>query len=161
MWYNEQVMKKEEKGFMKEVIVRIKSIQVSREAGDDEIEFVTEAQLYQRGGATYLIYDESELSGIPGCKTRLRLKGDEVQMKRFGEGPGCNSELKFEKGKRYNGFYDTPFGPIEIEILTNSLEGGFMETEEGEPGQGEFNIDYEISLKGLLEGRNRLNIKVM
>ena len=149
-----------EKVTMKDVIVRIKSMQVSKEAGEDEMEFVTEAKLYKHKGATYLLYDEQELSGVPGCKTRLRLKGDELQMKRFGEGAEIGSELKFEKGKRYNGFYDTPFGPIEIEVLTNDLEGGFMENENGEMN-GEFNVDYEISLKGLIEGRNRLNIKVM
>ena len=54
------------------------------------------------------------------------------------------------------GYYDTPFGPIEIEILTNSLNSTVTE----ESG-GELEIDYEVSLKGLLEGRNKINITVM
>ena len=54
------------------------------------------------------------------------------------------------------GFYDTPFGPIEIEILTNELNSTVSEE-----GCGELNIDYEVSLKGLLEGRNHINITVM
>lgn len=141
---------------MKEVMVKIKSSQVSREAGNDEMEFVTEARLYKRNGATYLLYEESELSGIPGCKTRLRLRDEEVQMKRFGEGAEIGNELKFEKGKRYTGLYDTPFGPIEIEVLTNQLEGSLDETH-----GGKLEIDYEVSLKGLLEGRNKLDITVM
>lgn len=120
------------------------------------MEFVTEAKLYERGGAMYLIYEETELSGIPGCKTRLKLKGDQVQMKRIGENGSSGHEIRFEKGKRYSGYYETPMGPIEIEVLTNKLENTLSAD-----GDGQIDIDYSISLKGLLEGRNKLNITLM
>ena len=141
---------------MKEVMVRIKSMQVSREAGSDEMEFVTVAKLYKRNGALYLLYEESEFSGMPGCRTRLRLRDDEVQMKRFGEGAGIGNELRFKKGSRYTGLYETPFGPIEMEVLTNDVASTISEE-----GTGQVDIDYEVSLKGLLEGRNRMNITLM
>lgn len=141
---------------MKEVMVRIKSMQVSREAGSDEMEFVTEAKLYKRNGTLYLLYEESEFSGMPGCRTRLRLRDDEVQMKRFGEGAGIGNELRFKKGSRYTGLYETPFGPIEMEVLTNDVASTISEE-----GTGQVDIDYEVSLKGLLEGRNRMNITLM
>ena len=141
---------------MKDIMVKIKGHQAGDEIGEDSIEFITEAKLFKRGEAIYLIYEESELSGIPGCKTRLKLKGNEVQMKRFGKGAGVGSEIKFEKGKRYKGLYDTPFGPIEMEVLTNKLENTLSEQ-----GDGHIDIDYSISLKGLLEGRNKLNITLM
>ena len=137
-------------------MVRIKSMQVSREAGSDEMEFVTEAKLYKRNGALYLLYEESEFSGMPGCRTRLRLRDDEVQMKRFGEGAGIGNELRFKKGSRYTGLYETPFGPIEMEVLTNDVASTISEE-----GTGQVDIDYEVSLKGLLEGRNRMNITLM
>lgn len=141
---------------MKEVMVKISSLQVSKEAGEDEMEFVTEAKLYERNGALYLLYEESEFSGMPGCKTRLRLRDGEVQMKRFGDDAGIGNELKFKKGKRYEGLYDTPFGPIEMEVLTNEVESTITAE-----GTGQVNIDYEVSLKGLLEGRNKMNITLM
>ena len=141
---------------MKEIMVKIKSKQMSEENGEDIMEFVTEARMYERNGAVYLLYDETELSGIPGCRTRLRLRGDELQMKRFGENAGIGNEIKFEKGKRYNGIFDTPFGPIELEVLTNDLTGELTEA-----GKGQIDIDYSISLKGLHEGRNILNITLM
>ena len=141
---------------MKDVLVKIKSKQMSEENGEDVMEFVTEARMYERNGAVYLLYDETELSGIPGCRTRLRLRGDELQMKRFGENAGVGNEIKFEKGKRYTGIFDTPFGPIELEVLTNNLTGELTET-----GKGAIDIDYSISLKGLHEGRNILNITLM
>ncbi|MDO4869085.1 MAG: DUF1934 domain-containing protein [Bacillota bacterium] len=141
---------------MKEVLVKIKSRQVNNDTGEDEMEFVTEAKLYRRKDAYYLIYDESEFSGMPGCKTRLRLRGQELQMKRLGEGAGVGNEILFSKGQRFTGLYDTPFGPIELEVLTNDLDNNI-----DEEGKGYIDVDYDISLKGLAEGRNTLNITLM
>ncbi|MBQ9015064.1 MAG: DUF1934 domain-containing protein [Firmicutes bacterium] len=141
---------------MKDVMIRIKGKQVSKDTGEDEMEFVTEGKLYLRKGTVYLIYDETELSGVPGCRIRLRLRDGEIQMKRYGEGAGVGTEILFEQGKRYTGYYDTPFGPIPLEVLTNHVRSSI--TAEGD---GDIDIDYEISLKGLMEGRNTLNITLM
>ena len=130
---------------MKEVMVKITTNQVNEQGEEDIMEFVTEAKLYKRGEAVYLIYEETELSGIPGCRTRLKCKPDEVQMKRYGEGAGIG----------YSGLYDTPFGAIELEVLTNRLENNLTE------GGGNLDIDYSISLKGLMEGHNQLSITLM
>ena len=141
---------------MKDIMIKIKGHQAADDTGEDSMEFITEAKLYKRGEALYLIYEESELSGIPGCKTRLKLKGDEVQLKRFGKGAGAGSEIRFETGKRYTGYYETPFGAIEMEVLTNRLENTLSEH-----GDGQLDIDFNISLKGLMAGRNRLSITLM
>lgn len=141
---------------MKEVMVKITTNQVNEQGDEDIMEFVTEAKLYKRGEAMYLIYEETELSGVPGCRTRLKCKDNEVQMKRFGEGAGIGHEIRFQRGKRYSGLYDTPFGAIEMEVLTNKLENNLTEE-----GSGMLDIDYSISLKGLIEGRNQLNITLM
>ncbi len=141
---------------MKDVVVKIKGLQVSAEAGEDEMEFVTEARLYKRNDAVYLMYEETELSGVPGCRTRLRFRDDEIQLKRFGEGTGIGNEIRFRKGERYAGLYDTPFGAVEMEVLTNDLKSTLSAE-----GDGQIDIDYDISLKGLLEGRNRLNITLV
>ena len=141
---------------MKEVMLKIKGQQMTEDGQEDRMEFVTEGKLYRRGDAMYLIYEETEVSGIPGGRTRLKFRDDEVQMKRYGSGAGIGNEILFRSGRRYTGFYDTPFGAIEMEVLTNSLENNLTEE-----GKGHLNIDYSISLKGLLEGRNRLDIILM
>lgn len=141
---------------MKEVMLKIVGKQITADMEEDQMELVTEGKLYERGGALYLIYDESELSGMPGCSTRLKLKDDTIKMKRVGKSIGIDTEIEFEKGKRYTGFYDTPYGAVEMEVLTNHIE-----TNVTEEGKGTIAIDYHISLKGLIEGRNKLNIKLM
>ena len=141
---------------MKETMVKISANQVNDSVGEDSMEFITEAKVYEKNGALYVIYEESEVSGIPGCRTRLKVKDGKVQMKRFGEDKGIGNEIKFEKGKRFTGYYPTPMGPVEIEVLTNSLENTISYD-----CSGQLDIYYTISLKGLMEGRNRLNITFM
>jgi uncharacterized beta-barrel protein YwiB (DUF1934 family) len=122
---------------------------------EDKIEFITDGRLYNRNGTIYLLYDESEMSGLDGLKTRLTLKKDSVSMKRSGKAVGVDTEIRFSKGERFKGFYDTDFGPVEFEVLTNDLKNSVT----GE-GSGSVEIDYNISLKGLAEGRSRMNIEV-
>lgn len=147
---------------MEDVMIRIKGFQMAEEQGEDSIEFITEAQVYERNGTRYLIYEESELSGMPGCKTRLRMRNDEIQLKRFGDGAAIGGEMCFRKGQRFQSEYQTPYGVIEMEILTNDLTNTlFALDNEDINREGQINIDYDISLKGLMEGRNRINITVM
>lgn len=141
---------------MKNIMMKIIGTQVTADLEEDQLEFITEGKLYEKGDALYLIYDESEISGMPGCRTRLKLKNGTIKMKRVGENVGIDTEIEFEKGKRYTGYYDTPFGAIEMEVLTNHVENSVTAE-----GKGMLDIDYHISLKGLAEGRNKLNIELM
>jgi len=141
---------------MKEIMLKIVGTQVTADLEEDHLELITEGKLYEKGGALYLEYEESELSGVPGCQTRLKLEDDTIKLKRVGGQVGLDTEIQFQKGKRYTGYYDTPYGAIEMEVLTNSLESNLTKE-----GTGSIAIDYHISLKGLAEGRNRLNIQLM
>lgn len=141
---------------MKNITLKIKGSYVYDEAHEeDQIELITEGKMYVKGDVIYLTYDESQLSGMDGCKTRLKLNGDSVSMTRKGSAVGIDTELRFEKGKRFSGYYDTPYGPMEMEVLTNEL----LSTVSAE-GSGEITIDYNISLKGIAENRNLLAIEV-
>jgi uncharacterized beta-barrel protein YwiB (DUF1934 family) len=78
-------------------------------------------------------------------------------MKRHGETVPIDTEIQFEKGKRFNGFYDTPYGAVEMEVLTDDVVNNINRAK----GIGSLNIDYHISLRGLSEGRSRLNIEIL
>ncbi|MCL1808744.1 MAG: DUF1934 domain-containing protein [Clostridiales bacterium] len=137
-------------------MLKIIGKQLSYDMEEVQMEFITEGQIYEKDETMFLVYDESEFSGMPGCKTKMEFSGDQIRMSRLGIGVGSDTEIQFQKGKRYTGYYDTPFGAIEMEVLTNDIENNLsME------GKGSVNIDYHISLKGFSEGRNRLNIEVM
>jgi uncharacterized beta-barrel protein YwiB (DUF1934 family) len=137
-------------------MLKIIGKQLSDDVEEVQLEFITEGQIYKKNKSFYLEYEESEFSGMPGCKTKLEFIGDEIKMSRFGIGVGLDTEIEFRKGKRYTGYYDTPFGAVEMEVLTNNIENNLSAE-----GRGSVNIDYHICLKGLTEGRNKLNIEVM
>lgn len=141
---------------MKDIMLKITGKQYSGDDSEDQMEFITEGKLYEKGESKYLIYDESEFSGFPGCKTTLKLTGDCIRMKRIGSGVGYGMEFTFEKGKRFNSKYHTPYGNFDMEVLTNDVINNLSEE-----GFGDINIDYQVSLSGMAEGRNKLKIEVM
>jgi len=128
------------------------------EEHEDVIEFLTEGKFYGRGGDSALIsYPESELSGLEGWTTYLAITGGKVKMKRSNNGSSPETIMEFEKGKRYEGEYETPFGTVGLEILTNSVSP----LDIGPGGTGRLSIDYSVSLHGLMESRNKLDIEIL
>lgn len=106
---------------MKDIMLKITGRQCSGDEAEDQMEFITEGKLYERGASKYLIYEESEFSGFPGCKTTLKLTGNCIKMKRVGQSVGYGTEFIFEKGKRFNSKYHTPYGNLDMEVLTNDV----------------------------------------
>lgn len=140
---------------MKDIMLRITGTQ-NIDNDIDTIEFMTEGRIYQKEDVTYIVYEESGFSGLEGCRTTVRVSGDNVKMFRFGESLPMDTKIEFQKGKRFEGYYQTPFGPVEMEVTTNSLTNN-LSFEKG----GRLNIDYNIALIGLSEGRSVLDIEVM
>lgn len=123
---------------------------------EDQVEFITEGRFYNKGNSMYLVYDETDPNGNEESTTSLKITGEKIKMKRYGEDFGFETAIEFEKGVRYNGVYDTPYGPFEMEVLTNDIKNNILNI-----GEGTLDIDYDISLKGLSEGRNMLKIEIM
>jgi len=146
---------------MKDIMLKITGKTVRQkedvESHEDIVEFVTEGKFYRRGTTSYVSYMESELSGVEGCKTVLTITDDKVKMRRSGKPLGIPTVIEFEKGKRFKGLYDTPFGSVGMEVLTNSITT-FPDKEEG---KNKLSIDYNVSLRGVAESRNKLDIEIM
>lgn len=143
---------------MKDIMLKIVGKQLygfSEE--EDQLEFMTEGKYQEDGDAIVLSYDESEFSGMSGCTTSLKITGEKILMKRHGVSLPLDTEIQFEKGKRFTGYYDTPFGAVEMEVLTNNVINNINR----EDRKGTLNIDYHISLRGLSEGRSRLDIEII
>lgn len=141
---------------MKDITIRITGKQCFDGKEEDQMEFVTDGKLYDRNGYTYVVYDETEVSGLTGSKTTLRVKGETVKMKRSGE-DGYGTELYFEPGKRFSSSYETPFGVLGLEVLTKSVINNL----DAELIKGRIDIEYDVSLGGIAEGKNKLTIDFM
>lgn len=140
---------------MKDITIKIVGKHVHDNIDDEQMELITEAQMYERNGVLYLLYNESEFTGMEGIKTRLRIDGNTLKLSRTGK-PGLDSEMRFEKGKRFEDRYHTPMGPVALEILTNDLVNTLSYE-----GTGKLSVDYSISLKGMTEGRSKLEIEIL
>ena len=123
---------------------------------EETIEFVTEGKLYERDGSLYIVYDETELLGMPGCKTSIKIQPGKVKMARFGLNKEKTTEMEFEKGKRYQNKYSTDYGVFSLELVTNEMLQD-MNYQEG----GELLLDYHVSLNGLGDARNILKVEVI
>ncbi|MDR3295756.1 MAG: DUF1934 domain-containing protein [Clostridiales Family XIII bacterium] len=142
---------------MKDIMLKIIGTQITRDDDEGKMEFITEGKYADEGGSVLLLYDESALSGMEGCTTSLRITDGKIKMERYGDSIDVDSAIEFEQGRRFKGYYDTPFGSIEMEVLTNSVVNNI----EREKASGYLDIDYNISLKGLSESRSRLKIEII
>ncbi len=141
---------------MKNIMLKIIGSKMNKQEEQEQLEFVTEGKFYCDDEKCYIVYDESEVSGMPGFQTSLSLNEKEVTMRRFSPSEISDTEIKFQKGERYEGIYETPFGSLQMEVLTNNLINNIKKD-----GTGYIDIDYDISLRGLTEGRTKLNIEIL
>ena len=146
---------------MKDITIKIVGKQFDGDEVGNEMVFVSDGKLYNRAGAHYLVYDDSEMFGSAGTRTRLKITEDSVRMKRMGgkseDGfdERLESEMVFQEGKRFQSVYATPYGAIGMEVLTRNLKN-----ELDAEGFGKVSLDYVISFQGAGEGRNELDIEI-
>jgi len=141
---------------MKEIVIRITS-EIKR-LGEDPtlIDFTTEGKYYNRNGADYLVYQESEISGMAGAKTSLKFKDGIVTMKRIGAG---GADMVFRKDHRHSTYYRTPYGVFDLEMRTKMIENQLVF--DNATAKGTLEIKYDLVIKGLSESKNYLKIEIL
>lgn len=137
---------------MKEVRLTIKGYQVNIEGEENNIEMITEGKFYKKNGAYYIVYDESELTGMDGATTTLKIEGKKVSLKRFGNN---NSKLTFEKGQKHISEYETFYGFMPIKVVTSKVDIDISDS-----GEGSIKLAYRLDISGVLESSNKLSIEM-
>lgn len=138
-----------------EIKVKITGNQIDESGEENKIEFTTEAKYYKKANAQYIVYEESELSGMEGCTTRLKISENTVQMKRFGK---LSSNMIFDQEENHKMSYPTPYGHIDMVISTNSV---VIEICEGIAGsQIELDYDLQVTLNNA-KTKNELKIELL
>lgn len=137
---------------MPNTLIQITTTQFNAESEETEkIELMTEGTYNFKNDHLYLVYKESELSGMEGTTTTLKLKEGNVSLKRQGT---QNVDMMFSQGERFKTLYHTPYGDIPMEILTRTVRLDIRQ----DPFEANVTIDYDISVKGLFEGKNKMTI---
>lgn len=135
----------------KEVLVTVTGTQTSEEGEEDTIKLVTTGSYFQKKSFYYIVYRESEASGMQGATTSIKAEPDRVTLNRMG-----TSEFRqvFQKGMHNEGNYVTPYGAMYIRVLPWKVEVDLGE------GGGSIDLEYEIEAGAQKLGYNRLNITV-
>ena len=145
---------------MKDIVLRIVGNRLTgldSQPDEEGMEFLTKGRFVKKGDALYLIYEETDLSGQDGWTTSLKISDGKVRIKRYGEGADAQSAIEFEQGKKWGGFYETPFGSIPLEVFTNAVDNRI----DSETVTGSVELDCSVSLRGLSESRNILRIEIL
>ncbi len=136
---------------MKKVLIKIKGTQ-SNGTGSDNIEFSTEGELHQNGNDFSLSYEDGELLGEKGIKTRLITKGENgVILQRTGS---LSSKLIIEKGIRNSCFYSVPQGDLTLGIYGKTVQINLKET------GGTIKLVYSIDANMQFISENTVEISV-
>lgn len=129
----------------KEVIISIIGNQSMDQNDTDRIELITEGKYYKKDDKYYITYKESEMTGFSDTTTTVKVEGDRVTLIRFGAN---NSQLVFEKGQRYVGHYDTPYGAFTIGVMPNNV---LIDIDDS---GGQINVNYSIEINNGSVGKN-------
>ena len=126
----------------KDVWLTISSQQQFAGCDEENIDLQTAATLYERGGKYYIAYEESELTGLEGTKTTVKLDGKTVAPIRT-------------EDERHVGLYQTPVGS-EMAIATHTSR---VHNTIGEDG-GHLIIDYTVEVDNSLMGEHHFEMTV-
>lgn len=133
----------------KKAVIHLLSVQSGNE--DEKIEVVTPGSFSKKGDSFYAIYNETEISGMEGTTTTLKIAENKFSIIRFGS---TNAKMEFQKLKPNISLYDTPYGTLEVNINTRDLSIDI--NEDG----GEVYVRYNLSISGMKPQSTILNIKI-
>ena len=134
------------------VIISIKGSQLYEGQDPDVTELVTAGTLRREQEGYTIAYQETELTGLEGTTTKLRIEGPRVTLLRQGS---VNSQMIFEVGRKHLSMDETPYGALAVGIETRRLKNTVDEA------GGDLEIDYAIEIDNLLAGKSlfQLNVK--
>ncbi|MCM1990055.1 DUF1934 domain-containing protein [Oceanirhabdus seepicola] len=126
---------------------------VSKQSGNDEekIEVVTPGVFYEKDGKFYVIYEETEISGMQGTRTTIKVEEDQFTLIRKGT---TNTRMLFKE--KHNDFimYQTPHGMLQLSINIKKLS---IDVDEN---GGNIEAVYNMGISGEESIRTELNVKI-
>lgn len=121
----------------KSVIIVVRGTQSCENEDLGSLELVTEGKYYKKDDAYYITYKESEVTGMEGTTTTLKVADGIVTLMRCGS---VNSHFVFERGQKHFSYYDTSYGTFTIGVLANDVSINV------DDNGGEIRVDYEIEI---------------
>ncbi len=135
----------------KDVLITIKGLQNYEDQDEDTIELVTNGTYYKKDEDYYIVYKESEITGLGSTTTTVKIEPNRVTVIRFGD---TQSHMIFEEGEKHISYYDTGVGALTIGISTRQIRKTISEY------SATLMIDYTMEINNSQVGENAFNISV-
>lgn len=129
----------------KNVIISVKGTQTYGNDDMNVLELVTEGKYYKKGKTYYITYKESEVTGMDGTTTTLKVADGIVTLMRFGS---VNSQFIFQQGQKHVSYYDTSYGAFTIGVFANEVCINVDDS------GGEIRVDYQLEIDNNKSGEN-------
>ncbi len=137
---------------MKQVTLKLRSIQTIEGEGSEETELMTEGTMEQKDGVWLITYQESEATGFEGSTTRIHVQDNAmVSIARKGTVQSC---LTIETGKKHYCLYDLPYGSMTVGIFTHKIESSLSQS------GGQLYLKYTIDVNSAYISDNEIYLDV-
>ncbi|SHK64565.1 Uncharacterized beta-barrel protein YwiB, DUF1934 family [Clostridium cavendishii DSM 21758] len=133
----------------KKAIISISSCQMKSK--DNIIEVITPGVFLVGDNNFEAFYEETEVSGMDGTNTKLFIKEDVVILEREGT---TSTKMEFKKDNSSVALYNTPYGMLELQIITKELNIDINEN------GGEISINYDLIVGDQNQMDTDLKIKI-
>lgn len=133
----------------KRALISITSRQKSQD--EDAIEVQTPGSFSKERDLYCARYDETEISGMEGTTTTIEINPNKLLLIREGT---TSAKMEFQKDNKYTTLYNTPYGSLELVILTRDLKIDINEN------GGEIFVNYDMSVSGQLPQKTELKINI-
>jgi uncharacterized beta-barrel protein YwiB (DUF1934 family) len=134
-----------------DALISIKGTVISDAAQPDVIEMITSGRYCSKNGNRYIIYKESEATGLDGITTTLKVEPDAVTLIRSGT---AQTRLLIAKGQRQLCHYGTDYGDMMV-----GISGCHVNSTLGDAG-GDLQFDYTLDINSSTVSHNEVYISV-
>ncbi len=135
----------------KQVLITVNSVIDDATGESDKMSFITEGTLIRINDEYIVSYEESQLTGLDGTTTTLKVSQDSVTLIRQGN---VDSMMLFEVGKTHLTDYDTQYGSVMLGITAKNVNVDFSDS------GGKIKVDYILEYNRAYGGRNSLDVSV-
>lgn len=137
----------------KDVIVSVRGLSDPEDPESQVVETLSPGMYYCKGNKEYIVYTEymDQEQETQSTRSTIRVEENLVLLSRMGDVAG---QMAFAIGRHHLVYYETPFGTMEIRILTKKLEKNRDEH------QIHLKIEYEMAVNDQPHGTQMVEIRI-
>lgn len=134
------------------VLIAINASAYRDNSSEEPMAMLTSGTMSLNDGHAVIRYEETLDESMPPQKVEMTVDDDCVTMLRAGE---YEAGMVFQKGKRFEGVYKTPFGTMALALYCTRLRTEV--TREG----GSVTLSYQLDLNGQFASMNDMELRLI